>query len=83
VFNSITWVPRRSKPLILAAAKKLHPKEREEVSYVKLGSHIFGHRVDRCGIAGQAAGIAQVLFFVFLVLFLISLIVPRLRPPVA
>jgi len=35
------------------------------------------------GITGQAAGIAQVLFFVFLVLFLISLIVPRLRPPVA
>jgi uncharacterized membrane protein YtjA (UPF0391 family) len=27
--------------------------------------------------------IAQVLFFVFLVLFLISLIVPRVRPPVA
>jgi len=35
------------------------------------------------GVAGTATSIAQVLFFVFLVLFLISLIVPRLRPPVA
>jgi uncharacterized membrane protein YtjA (UPF0391 family) len=35
------------------------------------------------GIAGSASYIAQVLFFVFLVLFIISLIVPRLRPPVA
>ena len=35
------------------------------------------------GIAGTASYIAQVLFFVFLVLFLISLIVPRVRPPVA
>jgi len=35
------------------------------------------------GVAGTASYIAQVLFFVFLVLFLISLIVPRLRPPVA
>jgi uncharacterized membrane protein YtjA (UPF0391 family) len=35
------------------------------------------------GIAGSASYIAQVLFFVFLVLFVISLIVPRLRPPVA
>jgi uncharacterized membrane protein YtjA (UPF0391 family) len=35
------------------------------------------------GIAGTASYIAQVLFFVFLVLFIISLIVPRLRPPVA
>ena len=33
------------------------------------------------GIAGTATGIAQILFFVFLVLFLISLIAPRLRPP--
>lgn len=31
------------------------------------------------GIAGTAAGIAKVLFFVFLVLFLISLVVPRMR----
>ncbi len=35
------------------------------------------------GLAGTASYIAQVLFFVFLVLFLISLIVPRVRPPVA
>lgn len=31
------------------------------------------------GIAGTAVGIAQILFYVFLVLFLVSLIVPRLR----
>jgi uncharacterized membrane protein YtjA (UPF0391 family) len=35
------------------------------------------------GLAGTASYIAQVLFFVFLVLFIISLIVPRVRPPVA
>lgn len=35
------------------------------------------------GIAGTAAGIAKILFVVFLVLFLVSLIAPRLRPPVA
>jgi len=34
-------------------------------------------------IAGTASSIAQILFFVFLVLFVISLIVPRFRPPVA
>jgi uncharacterized membrane protein YtjA (UPF0391 family) len=34
-------------------------------------------------VAGTASSIAQVLFFVFLVLFIISLIVPRFRPPVA
>jgi uncharacterized membrane protein YtjA (UPF0391 family) len=34
------------------------------------------------GIAGTATGIAKILFFVFLVLFVISLLVPRLRPPV-
>jgi uncharacterized membrane protein YtjA (UPF0391 family) len=34
-------------------------------------------------LSGTAMYFAQVLFFVFLVLFLISLIVPRLRPPVA
>ena len=34
-------------------------------------------------ISGTAAYIAQVLFVVFLVLFLISLIAPRFRPPVA
>lgn len=33
------------------------------------------------GIAGPAVGIAKILFFVFLVLFVISLIVPRVRPP--
>ncbi|MDZ4656983.1 MAG: DUF1328 family protein [Bythopirellula sp.] len=31
------------------------------------------------GVAGAATGIAKILFFVFLVLFLISLVVPRLR----
>lgn len=31
------------------------------------------------GIAGAATGIAKILFFVFLVLFLVSLIVPRFR----
>jgi uncharacterized membrane protein YtjA (UPF0391 family) len=34
-------------------------------------------------VMGTASYIAQVLFFVFIVLFLISLIVPRVRPPVA
>jgi uncharacterized membrane protein YtjA (UPF0391 family) len=34
-------------------------------------------------LSGTAMYIAQVLFFVFLVLFIISLIVPRVRPPVA
>lgn len=34
------------------------------------------------GIAGTAAGMAKVLFFVFLCLFVISLVIPRLRPPV-
>jgi uncharacterized membrane protein YtjA (UPF0391 family) len=32
-------------------------------------------------VSGTAAYIAKVLFVVFLVLFLISLIAPRLRPP--
>jgi uncharacterized membrane protein YtjA (UPF0391 family) len=32
-------------------------------------------------VAGTAAYIAKILFVVFLVLFLISLIAPRLRPP--
>ncbi len=36
--------------------------------------------MDRAGIAGSAAWIAQVLFVVFLVLFVISLIFRR-RPP--
>lgn len=31
------------------------------------------------GIAGAATGIAKILFFAFLVLFLVSLVVPRLR----
>ncbi|TWU00644.1 hypothetical protein Pla108_15960 [Botrimarina colliarenosi] len=31
------------------------------------------------GIAGASAGIAKILFFVFLVLFIVSLIVPRFR----
>jgi uncharacterized membrane protein YtjA (UPF0391 family) len=35
------------------------------------------------GIAGTATGIAKILFFVFLVLFVISLLAPRVRPPVA
>ena len=35
------------------------------------------------GVVGTASYIAQILFFVFLVLFIISLIVPRVRPPVA
>lgn len=34
------------------------------------------------GVAGTAAGFAKVLFFVFIALFLISLVVPRMRPPV-
>lgn len=33
------------------------------------------------GIAGSAIGIAKVLFFVFLILFILSLIVPKMRPP--
>jgi uncharacterized membrane protein YtjA (UPF0391 family) len=33
------------------------------------------------GVAGTAAGIAKVLFFVFLALFLVSLLIPRFRPP--
>ncbi len=35
------------------------------------------------GIAGTASNIAWILFVVFLVLFLVSLVAPRLRPPVA
>ena len=35
------------------------------------------------GIAGTATGIAKVLFLVFIVLFLVSLIAPRFRPPAA
>ncbi len=31
------------------------------------------------GIAGAATGIAKILFFAFLILFLVSLIVPRMR----
>jgi len=34
------------------------------------------------GIAGAATGIAKILFFAFLVLFLVSLIVPRFRKSV-
>ena len=34
------------------------------------------------GVAGAATGIAKILFFVFLVLFLISLVVPRMRSSV-
>jgi uncharacterized membrane protein YtjA (UPF0391 family) len=33
------------------------------------------------GIAGAAAGVAKILFFVFLILFVVSLVVGR-RPPV-
>jgi uncharacterized membrane protein YtjA (UPF0391 family) len=32
-------------------------------------------------LAGTAMSIARILFVVFIVLFLISLVVPRLRPP--
>ena len=32
-------------------------------------------------LAGTAMSIAKILFFVFIVLFLMSLIMPRLRPP--
>lgn len=35
------------------------------------------------GIAGTASWIAQILFVVFLILFVISLVAPRLRPPVS
>jgi uncharacterized membrane protein YtjA (UPF0391 family) len=35
------------------------------------------------GVAGLSMDIAWILFVVFLVLFLVSLIAPRLRPPVA
>lgn len=35
------------------------------------------------GIAGTATGIAQILFFIFLVLFVIALIAGRSRPPIA
>lgn len=31
------------------------------------------------GVAGAATGIAKILFFAFLILFLVSLIVPRFR----
>jgi uncharacterized membrane protein YtjA (UPF0391 family) len=34
------------------------------------------------GIAGTAAGIAKVLFFLFLVLFIVSLLLGRARTPV-
>jgi uncharacterized membrane protein YtjA (UPF0391 family) len=34
------------------------------------------------GIAGTAAGIAKVLFFLFLVLFIVSLLMGRTRTPV-
>ena len=45
---------------------------------VALLAAVFGFT----GIAGTAAGFARLLFFLFIVLFVISLIVPRLRPPV-
>jgi uncharacterized membrane protein YtjA (UPF0391 family) len=35
------------------------------------------------GVAGLSMKFAWILFVVFLVLFLVSLIAPRLRPPVA
>ena len=34
------------------------------------------------GIAGTAVGIAKILFFVFLILFIVSLILGRRTPPV-
>lgn len=33
------------------------------------------------GIAGASAEMAQIMFFFFIILFLLSLIVPRLRTP--
>ena len=33
-------------------------------------------------VAGTAAGFAQILFFIFVILFLASIVIPRLRPPV-
>lgn len=45
---------------------------------VALIAAVFGFT----GIADSAAGIAQVLFFVFLVLFLFSLVFGRRVPPV-
>lgn len=35
------------------------------------------------GVMGVSIEFAKILFFVFLVLFVISLVVPRLRPPAA
>jgi uncharacterized membrane protein YtjA (UPF0391 family) len=46
---------------------------------IALIAAVFGFGV----IAGTAAYIAKILFVVFLVLFLVSLVVPRLRPPAA
>jgi len=34
------------------------------------------------GIAGAATEMAKILFFVFLMLFIFSLLVPRFRPPI-
>jgi uncharacterized membrane protein YtjA (UPF0391 family) len=44
---------------------------------IAIAATIFGFT----GIAGTSAGIAKILFVVFLVMFLISLVVPRVRPP--
>lgn len=34
------------------------------------------------GIAGVATAVAQILFFVFIAMFLISYLVPRMKPPI-
>lgn len=49
-----------------------------------MGHHISGHCLDRGrfrfgGIAATSAGIAKIIFFVFIVLFLISLVARTLR----
>jgi uncharacterized membrane protein YtjA (UPF0391 family) len=44
---------------------------------VAVAAAIFGFS----GIAVGAAAVAKVLFFLFLILFIASLVFPRLRPP--
>ena len=44
---------------------------------IAIAAGIFGFG----GIAGAATGMAKILFMVFILLFVLSLIVPRLRPP--
>ena len=60
----------------------------KEHSDVTLGYCVFGDRSDRGrglgfgGLAGTAAGFAKILFLVFLVMFVLSLIFGRGRTPV-